>query len=757
MKHLRTALLQASIALAVAIGLARLFAFIPNGTRAQALGACIASFSFMASGFVVGVLARRRLASGKDMLELSALDVVDWLSVLYATIILAITGVIGFFTPAFTFVLDGDLLAPSGIARTIFATYFVVIPALILLGIGWLLGAGARRWSLLTALLGFIAFELVLIEGWALAHYASYDIEVVRIYALAIGIIAALVIGFIVSWVRRRLAFGELVMLALLFGYSSYFYVAAGPKELIAQTSLPEEQVFLAMAFAPTIAILIALVVGASFGYVLHGGGRFDPGFKYETEIAIRHLKTLQRPMTWRDHLTLLACFVLNVPIGLFLAVFVMRKHSAISVVAVISVLGVATGVMALIVVLSVMSGFEEDLKSKILGAHAHIVLEKTGDDFYEYADVEARVQDLEGVSSAAAYILGDGMISSDIGLSGTLVKGIDPNNERATADLRNGVVHKEGSGSFEHLLKPELIPGARMRYELEETTTSTRVDGAKPVLRELPEGQAKILPGIIIGRELSKTLHAYVGDTVKLVSPVSEEIGPTGPQPKLRRFRVAAIFYSGMYEYDAKFTYVDMKQAQSFFGLRKKASGVEIKVGDVDDTSRIVEEMKRRVGGYPYKVKDWREMNKELFSALLLEKLVMFIILTFIILVASFNIVATLIMIVLEKGKEIAILKSLGSSDSSIMKIFVVQGLIVGVGGALLGLFGGVGICAFIAKFGVDLDPKVFYIERLPVAMSWGEIAAIGIAAVVISYLATIYPAITAAQLRPVEGLRDD
>jgi lipoprotein-releasing system permease protein len=149
--------------------------------------------------------------------------------------------------------------------------------------------------------------------------------------------------------------------------------------------------------------------------------------------------------------------------------------------------------------------------------------------------------------------------------------------------------------------------------------------------------------------------------------------------------------------------------------------------------------------------------MNKELFSALLLEKLAMFIILTFIILVASFMIVATLVMIVLEKGKEIAILKSLGASDASIMKIFVVQGLIVGIGGALLGLAGGVSICLLIARFGIRLDQKIFYIERLPVVMSWAEISTIAIAAVMISYLATIYPAITAARLRPVEGLRDD
>lgn len=721
------AAVHALIALAIQLGLARLLDFVESGTRAQALGACIASVSFLVSGFLLGVRSDRSAAaptSDASALALPAVEAVPWLGVLLTSAVLAIAGLAGYFTPVFESVVGASSLAHGGVARTIFAADFVTLPALFLVSVGSLLGAGTRRWTVVTGLVGFFGLVGGSVGGYELAQQLTYDVNLVRAYAVAAAVVSALIIGFAISWVRRRMAFVEQVLVALIAGYTIYFIVAVGPKELMAQANLPDEQVLLSLAFAPTIALLIALVVGGSFGFVLHGGGRFDAGFKYEAEIAVRHLKSLRS-----------------------------ASHSAISVVAIISVAGVATGVLALIVVLSVMSGFEEDLKSKILGAHAHIVLEKTGDDFYEYEEVEKRVQDLVGVQSAAAYILGDGMISSDAGLSGTLVKGIDPRNARATAELRKNV----DKGAFDHLLEPEKIPGARIKWDLDPTQTSTRVDGAAPVLREIPEGQSKVLPGIIIGRELSKTLRAYVGDTVKLVSPVSEDIGPMGPQPKLRRFRVAGIFYSGMYEYDAKFTYVDMKQAQSFFGMRKKVSGVEVKVGDVDDTPRLVEEMKRKVGGYPYKVKDWREMNKELFSALLLEKLAMFIILTFIILVASFNIVATLIMIVLERGKEIAVLKSLGASDASIMKIFVVQGLIVGFSGTLLGLLGGVGICVALDKFQYQLDQKVFYIERLPVVMSWGEIAAIGVAAVVISYLATIYPAITAAQLRPVEGLRDD
>lgn len=741
MSSLLLSLQHALLVLVIQIGLLGIIGNETTGTRPQAIGACIAALSWLASGYVLGLRARRKAAlkatgehtallRGRSRLEVlsevlrSGADAVPWVVVLDTTLLLAAVGAAGYFAQTLGPVLPDSMFQVGGMARAAFAAGAIVLPAGLLLSLGALLGAGSRTYTVLTALAGTVVLAGLSFAGWRIAEQMSYDVALVRAYAVAFAAGAALFVGALISVLRRRLAFVEQFLVALFTSFTVYFIASLGPKEWITQANLPEEQVLLALVVAPVMGLLVALTVGGSFGFLLLGGGRFDPGFRYETQIALRYLRA-----------------------G--------RSDRFIGKVTIISIVGVCLGVMALIVVLSVMSGFEEDLKSKILGAHAHIVLEKTGDDFYEYSDVEARTQEVAGIQSAQAYVLGDGMISSDAGLSGTLVKGIDPLNANASAELRKNVE----KGSLDHLLKPEEIPGARLKLELEPqgTGTSTRVDGAKPIIREAKEMGGRVLPGIIIGRELSKTLHAYVGDTVKLVSPVSDEIGPMGPQPKLRRFRVAGVFYSGMYEYDAKFTYVEMKQAQTFFGKRDRASGVEIKVSDVDDTPRIVEELKRKVGGYPYKIKDWREMNKELFSALLLEKLAMFIILTFIILVASFNIVATLIMIVLEKGKEIAILKSIGSSDASIMKVFVVQGLLVGAGGALLGLTLGVGICLLIAKYGVQLDQKVFYIERLPVVMSWGEIIAIAAAAVVISYLATIYPAITAAQLRPVEGLRDD
>ena len=439
-----------------------------------------------------------------------------------------------------------------------------------------------------------------------------------------------------------------------------------------------------------------------------------------------------------------------------------------VGVVTIISVVGVAIGVMALIVVLSVMSGFEEDLKSKILGAHAHIVVEKLGNDFREYKVVEERIRQIKGVKTAAAFVSGDAMLSTDDNLKGALVKGIDPTSQEAVAELQEQL---RAPGRVEFLANPDKIPGAcrrRLIQPLPKTPTSTITiqQGGTIVIPSLDtptestfgvKCASRVLPGIIIGRELSRLLRVYVGDVVRLVSPFSEDMGPTGPTPKLRRFRVAAVFYSGMYEYDAAMTYISIEQAQRFFGIRNRATGVELKVDNLDDSTRVASEVDLLLGGRPYHIKDWRQMNKELFSALLLEKLAMAIALAMITMVASFLIIATLVMIVLQRGREIAILKSVGASSASIMKIFVIQGIVVGVGGALLGVLAGLSICLTLENVGFKLDERIFYIEKLPVIVDWGEVGLIATSAVIITYLAAIYPAMTAAMLQPVEGLRDE
>ncbi len=734
-------------------GLIHLLSVIPAGTRAQATGVSITSLSMLIIGFVLGFRHRhghRRLDDGESKLRdlqeaMAPWKPAPWSLVAMTAGCLAVLGLLGYYTPILNGLVPDSTTELGGLARAAFGTDVVV--GWLFVGLGAVLGANHRPGTTRGAFFGLAVFVSLVAVFNEAARYISYEPNVIAGIKAGGLLFSAWVTGFAVAWVRRRLAFVELMMVALMSGYIIYLLAAIGP--VLAETGsmglmarpvsviegllaplrmVPQEQILLALALFPTIIMASIMTVGGSQGFLLMGGGRFDPGIKLEAQVALRYLKA---------H----------------------RRDGFVGIVTVIAVVGVCLGVMALIVVLSVMSGFENDLKMKILGAHAHILVGKHGDDFTEYKEVEEQIRRVEGVGSAVAFILGDAMVSTDVGLSGTLVKGIDAKDPLGVAELQ-AIIEQ---GKMDYLLHPEDIPGARPRITFPPPAVKTSSGGiarafelTQPIIRQ-PKNRQRTLPGILIGRELSKTLRAYVGDTVKLVSPSSDEVGPLGPTPKLRRFRVAGVFYSGMYEYDAKFTYIDMKQAQRFFGLRKRATGIEVKLTDIDETARVGEYIKRYVGGHPYTIKDWRTMNKELFSALLLEKLAMFIALGMIVMVASFLIVAVLVMIVLQRKKEIAIFKSLGGSDASIMKIFVIQGLILGLGGALLGGTLGIGVCLLVKRFGVDLDPRIFYIERLPVVMDSIEISAIAVAAVMISYLATIYPAMTAALHPPVEGLRDD
>ena len=795
-------ILQAAAIVVVQVVLAHVLVFVPTGARALGVGVSVSTLLMLAAGLVLGL--RHRWATSHRRIEGRLIPSADrarpaatvgaggadtpatwhWSAVITAVTLSAV-GLLAYFAGALDPVMPAQAARESGVGRAMFATDAVVLVGVVFVNLGYALGRnappGAFR-SSAAAFAGFVVF--VSVWGYA-ARFVSYEATTVAGTA-AIGFgMAALATGFGVAWSRRRMSFVELVMIAGLVSYSLYLTAALGPTAWTRASNLPEEQILLALALFPPIILVALLNVGGSLGFLLNGGGRFDPGFRVEVKVAMRYLSAQTLSIViglaglaynlavaagvgllgWADQIlwaVLLGAVGIAANVGLLFALRRFWRRLVVGLVTMIAIGSVCLGVMALIIVLSIMSGFEEDLKTKILGAHAHVVINKKGDDFSEYRKVAKAVRAVRGIDTASAFVLGDAMISTDVGLSGTLVKGIDVRDPEGVADLRSTIT----KGALDHLLHPEEIPGARPRVEFQpavspksQTSTSGR---AKPFELAVPAARApttnrRILPGIIIGRELAKNLRAYVGDTVRLVSPVSDDIGPMGPMPKLRRFRVAGIFYSGMYEYDAKFSYLDMPHAQRFFGVRNRATGVEVKVRDIDDTARVVDGIERRLGGHPFAVKDWRTMNKELFSALLLEKLAMFIALGMIVIVASFLIIAVLVMIVLQRKKEIAVLKSLGASDASIMKIFVLVGVILGTGGALLGGAGGVAICLFLTHVGFELDERIFYIERLPVVMDWTEISVIIVAAVVISYLSTIYPAMTAAGHPPVEGLRDD
>jgi len=272
------------------------------------------------------------------------------------------------------------------------------------------------------------------------------------------------------------------------------------------------------------------------------------------------------------------------------------------------------------------------------------------------------------------------------------------------------------------------------------------------PAVEEAVAEQA--YPGIIIGRELAKSLHVYIGDELTLVSPLGD-LGPMGVLPKARRFRVAAIFYSGMYEYDASHAYVTLETAQSFFDLKHLVTALEIRVEDPEHIEEVRPLVEKTLSGTALQVRDWKELNRNLFSALKLEKIATFIILSLAILVASFCIICTLLLMVTEKSKEIAIMKALGASDKGILRIFVTEGIMIGGIGTVAGVANGLAVTLGLRWFGLRLDPDVYYVDRLPINIDAWDFTFVAVSAFLITALATLYPAFAASRLRPVEGIR--
>lgn len=535
------------------------------------------------------------------------------------------------------------------------------------------------------------------------------------------------------------------------------------------------------------------------------------------------------------------------------------KKRATISVITMVAIGGVALGVAALLVVMSITSGFQDEFRSKVLGVNAHVLVLKYGRDFEEYRDVIARTRRMPEVAGAAPFVINEMMLAKGDRLQGVLVKGVDPTLMPTVLDLPEhmiegsmiglrrqgaapptrpedltapfaeedeldsfleGIARHNGDtiaghgGPFEGdipiagdlgadvdagvavrrhaawervaAVGPEngTGPGSGPDAGLGDALTEVHVptpaeaeaamsaadepalpnDALEQQLLAEVELQANEpdhgpLPGLVLGVTLARSLGINVGDRVQVISPLSgldtSLWRPGGGAPRSRDFRVIGIFQAGFQEYDSHLVYVDLYEAQQFIDEGDTVMGVELRLHDIDAAPEVSRRVERMLGGGPYHTLDWKELNHNLFTALEIQKVILSLVIATIIFVAAFNVVATLIMIVLEKRREIAILKAMGARDGGILAIFMVQGSLVGFVGTALGIALGGGVAFYLERYHFPLDPKVYLIDHLPVrASAWEYLATTGIA-LGICIVATLAPSWWAARLLPADGVR--
>jgi lipoprotein-releasing system permease protein len=399
------------------------------------------------------------------------------------------------------------------------------------------------------------------------------------------------------------------------------------------------------------------------------------------------------------------------------------RRETFISLITVISILGVMIAVMTLNVTIAVMTGFEEVIKDRLLGLNAHIVLVKTGDLLTGYQELTQRLAEEPGVLSASPMINGQVILSSRNRVSGVVVRGVDPERVNGVVKIQSFIT----KGNLSDLKRSHKV-------QIKERTVA--------------------LPGVVVGERLAGQLGVMLGDPIQVVSPFGRPTA-VGVIPRVRRFVVVGLFDSGMHEYDSSLIFMNLADAQQFFDLGNAVTNIEIRVLDVDNAQDVAKRIQKKLG-FPYLAEDWTRLWPNLFSALRLEKTVYFLVLLLMVLIAAFNIVSTLIMVVMEKRRDIAIFQSLGASGSSIRMIFMIKGCVIGGVGTLLGVLFGYGICLLIQQYQViKLPEDVFLVSTVPVSISVFSFAVVAVVSFLICLFASIYPARQAAKLDPLEIIR--
>jgi lipoprotein-releasing system permease protein len=481
------------------------------------------------------------------------------------------------------------------------------------------------------------------------------------------------------------------------------------------------------------------------------------------------------------------------------------KKRGFISVSTIFAILGVALGTAALAAVMSVTGGFRAEFQKKVLGVNAHVMVLRAS--FRDYRDVMAKVRRIPEVIGVAPFVLNPMMITHEgRTATGVLLKGVDPDSVGAVLDLPEQIVEGSLDGlrpAREPAVSPGAVPasvrldsaelGSPAGAALPRSATPARpavptgAAGSLSTRRELPPGSivpeggygselpdtdvlpeeidpdpchgaGAELPGIVLGFALKQTLHATLGDCVQVTSPTigySFAGGELRP-PVAKQFRVIGVFQAGFEQYDSKLVYTDLREAQNLYQEGDSVTGVEMKVVNIDEAREVAARIDEELGGKLYDVVDWMELNHGLFTALRIQQILMSLVLALIILVAAFTVIATLIMVVLDKKREIATIKAMGASDSQLLRAFLYQGLLIGLLGTAFGLGFGFVVCRWILAYGFPLDPKVYFIDHLPVQMRPAEFLLTGVFAILACLFATVWPALHASRLRPAEAFRE-
>lgn len=396
------------------------------------------------------------------------------------------------------------------------------------------------------------------------------------------------------------------------------------------------------------------------------------------------------------------------------------KRTGFVSVITWISIAGVALGVLALILVLGIVSGFEDEVRARIAGTNAHLILLSYGDAGLKDTDrIEKELATIPGVVGQSPFTFGKALVSAGQQSDGVIVKGVDLAAERRV---------------------------------------TTVADHLEPPLDRIPPPDSAGRPGIILGRHIADRLRVGVGDEILMASPFGGRATALGVVPILRRFRVASVFSSGLYEFDSSFAYVSLEEGKRFFGMDSTVTGIQIRIHDMFAAPEYEQKVLDKLGGYPYRVNTWIELNENLFVWMKWEKIGMTILLMLIVMVGALNIISALIMVVMEKRREIGVLKSMGATRGSVMRIFMLEGLFIGLVGTISGSLLGYPLAFVLDRYKlISIPGDVYFIETLPMKINWTDGLVITGSALLLTLLATLYPSWKAASLDPVQAIRNE